>query len=87
MQPIILPSVPTVIGEWTLVELPDKVRDSISFQALSLGVLEFSFDAGLSCMKTVGAGTELRGNFSKKSIWFRTATNDAVKIMVLDKIF
>ena len=87
MKPIILLDIQTESNIWTLVELPDKVRDSISFQAASLGILEYSFDAGVSYMKTVGAGTELRGNFSKQNIWFRTSVNDYVKIMVLDRAF
>ena len=54
MKPIILLDIQTESNIWTLVELPDKVRDSISFQAASLGILEYSFDAGVSYMKTVG---------------------------------
>lgn len=87
MKPVILPDVITLASVWTLVELPDKVRDSIRFQALTLGILEYSFDAGATYMRTVGAGTELRGNFSLRSIWFRTATDDVVKLMVLDTMY
>lgn len=87
MKPLLLPDTTTLANQWTLVELPDLVRDSIRFQAGSLGVLEYSFDAGVSFMRTVGAGDQLLGNFSKQRIWFRTSGNDIVKVMVMDKVF
>lgn len=87
MKPVVLPDVNTLANQWTLLELPDLVRDSIRFQAESLGVLEYSFDAGVTSMKTVGAGDQLLGNFSKQSIWFRTAADDTVRVMVMDKLY
>lgn len=87
MKPIVLPSINTLANQWTLVELPDLIRDSIRFQAESLGVLEYSFDAGVTSMKTVGAGDQLLGNFSRQSLWFRTSGNDIVKIMTMDRMF
>jgi len=87
MKPIVLPEVTTLANQWTLVELPDLVRDSIRFQALSLAILEYSFDGGLTYLRTVGAGDQLFGNFSRQSIWFRTAADDAVKIMIMDKLY
>lgn len=87
MKPIVLPSINTLANQWTLIELPDLVRDSIRFQAESLGVLEYSFDAGVTSMKTVGAGDQLLGNFSKQNMWFRTSGNDVVKIMIMDRMF
>lgn len=82
----VLQDIPTIGNSWTHVVLPDKVRESIRIQAYSLGVLEYSFDEGVSFMRTVGTGDELFGNFSKVSIWFRTQSNDAVKIAIKDKL-
>lgn len=87
MVPTILSDIPLVATIWKEVELPDKCRDSIRVQAKSLGILNYSFDAGSSYMTTVGAGDTLYGNFSKQTIWFQTPTDDYVKIMVLDKLY
>ena len=87
MFPIVLPEVSLLANTWTPIELPDKVRDSIRFQAKSLGVLDYSFDAGISYMQTVGAGDQLMGNFSSRTIWFRVTTNDSVKILCMDRLY
>ena len=87
MFPIILPEVPLVANTWTLVVMPDKVRESVKFQLKTLGVLEYSFDAGSNYISTVGSGDQLLGNYSLRSIWFRTTQLDAVKIMVTDKLY
>ena len=86
MKPVVLADAQLLANQWSTVELPDKVRDFIKFQARSLGVLDFSFDGGLTYMQTVGAGEILYGNFSKVSISFRSGANDYVKVMVQDKI-
>lgn len=87
MYSVILPGVPLVANTWTLLVLPDKCRDNIRFQADSLGVLEYSFDAGVTYLKTVGAGEVLYGNFSTRSIWFRVTSADTVKVAIQDKSF
>lgn len=87
MVPRVLEEVQLLANTWTLVVLPDKARDSIRFQAKSLGVLDFSFDAGVNYMQTVGAGDQLFGNFSGVSIWFRASANDFVKYAVMDKLY
>lgn len=87
MIPLVLPDVNTLANQWVAVELPDMVRDSIRFQAGSLSILEYSFDAGSTWMRTVGAGDQLFGNFSKQTVWFRTAADDTVRIMVMDKLY
>ena len=87
MIPRVQQEVQLLANTWTPVVLPDKVRDSIRFQAKSLGVLDFSFDAGANYMQTVGAGDQLFGNFSGLSIWFRTQANDYVKYAVMDKVY
>ncbi|MCI4436702.1 MAG: hypothetical protein JHC33_07850 [Ignisphaera sp.] len=80
----ILPDIAIASNVWTQVALPDKIRDSIRFQALSLGILEYSFDGGITYMRTVGSGEQLLGNFSNKNIWFRTPSSDTIKIMIAD---
>lgn len=87
MNPLVLPDVQLIANTWTLVTIPDKVRDFIKFQAKSLGVLDFSFDSGATYIQTVGAGEVLYGNYSNKDIWFRTASLDYVKVMVQDKLY
>jgi len=87
MKPVVLPEVTTLANQWTLVALPNNVRESIRFQALSLSILEYSFDNGSTYMRTVGSGEQLFGNFSLENIWFRTASADVVKIMVMDKLY
>lgn len=87
MKPQVLPDVNTLANQWTLLVIPDLVRDSIRFQAGSLSILEYSFDTGTTWMRTVGAGDQLFGNFSKQSVWFRTATDDTVRVMVMDKLY
>lgn len=87
MIPIVQQEVQLLAGIWTLVVLPNNARESIRFQAKSLGILDFSFDAGSNYMQTVGSGEQLFGNFSEVSIWFRAATNDFVKYAVMDKLY
>jgi hypothetical protein len=87
MTPIITNGTNLLANTWTAVVIPNACRDSIRFQANSLGVLKYSFDAGASYMQTVGAGEYLNGNFSGKTIWFMTSTNDVVNIMILDKLY
>jgi len=81
-QEVILPA-----NVWVPIVLPDKSRESLRFQAKSLGVLDYSFDAGTNFMQTVGAGDQLQGNFSNVTIWFRTTMLDSVKYAVMDKIY
>ncbi|MCI4436460.1 MAG: hypothetical protein JHC33_06580 [Ignisphaera sp.] len=81
----ILPDITIASNSWLQVTLPDKIRDSIKFQALSLGILEYSFDGGVTYMRTVGSGEQLRDNFSNQNIWFRTPSADTIKIMIVDK--
>jgi len=65
------------------IELPDKVRESISFQLESLGVLHWSLDGGITSYKAVGTGERLTGNFSKRTIYFKVDSGtDNVQIMV-----
>ena len=87
MNPVVLADVALVANQWSTVELPDKVRDFIKFQAKSLGILDFSFDGGQTYLQTVGAGEVLYGNFSKVSISFRSTSTDYAKIMVQDKLY
>ena len=46
----ILPLV-SVTDTWASFTFPDKVRESISFQLESLGVLHWSFDNGVTSYK------------------------------------
>ena len=85
MNSYILPDITLLSNVWTKVSLPDNIRESIRFQALSLGILEYSFDAGNSYMRTVGSGDVIQGNFSLKDIWFRVPSNDVVKVLITDR--
>jgi len=71
--------------EWVEVVIPDESRHSISFNAESLGVIFWSFDNGVTSMKVVGTGKELLGNFSLRSVYFKSvADNDNLQLMVRD---
>ena len=70
---------------WAAVVIPDNVRESISFQLESLGVVHWSLDGGTTSYKAVGTGETLMGNFSKRTIYFKIDVGtDNVQIRTQD---
>ena len=66
---------------WTELQVPDRARDSVSFQLDSLGVVLWSMDGGLTSMKAVGTGETLSGNFSLKSLWFKAELGNELLLL------
>ena len=66
---MILEGVPLTTA-WVAVVIPDRVRESVSFQLEDLGVGYFSLDGGITSMKFVGTGEKLTGNFSLRTMHF-----------------
>jgi len=67
---VILGGIP-ITDEWQPITFPDDARRSVSFQLESLGVGHFSFD-GVVGMKFVGTGERLEGNFSMRTMYFKS---------------
>lgn len=84
MKITILPLVP-VTDSWTMFEIPDNCRESVSFQLESLGIMHWSLDGGVTSYKAVGTGETLQGNFSKTPMHFRIDSGtDNVQIRIQD---
>ena len=78
---------PTAISDtWTPIVLPNNVRHSVGFQLESLKTFYWSLD-GVTGMAAVGTGEELLGNFSKKTLYFKTTSGvDNIIIKIQDSV-